>query len=143
MTARKLQLPKIPESIVQEIYNSARTKKNLVEKIDSYKWVAASDAIQQWCKENICTDMYWGVQIISNNLPVHKDIVTEIKLNYIIDSAGANVITKFYDDDMNLIQTVEFEENEWYILDVSKYHEVVGVNQDQSRISVTGRIFPI
>jgi hypothetical protein len=143
MTARKLQLPKIPDNIVQEIYISAQTKKSLVEKIDAYKWVAASDVVQQWCKENICADMYWGVQIISNDLPVHKDIDTEIKLNYIIDSAGDKVITKFYNDDMNLIQTVEFEENEWYILNVSKYHEVAGVGQGQFRISVTGKIFPI
>jgi hypothetical protein len=143
MTARKLQLPKIPDNIVKEIYNSARNKKNLVKKGEAYEWVSACKMVQQWCKENICTDMYWGIQIISNNLPLHKDIDTEIKLNYIIDSAGDSVITKFYDDNMNLIQAVEFEENQWYILDVSKYHEVVGVNQDKSRISVTGKIFPI
>jgi hypothetical protein len=143
MTARKLQLPKIPDNIVKEIYNSARNKKNLVKKGEAYEWVSACEMVQQWCKENICTDMYWGIQIISNNLPLHKDIDTEIKLNYIIDRAGDSVITKFYDDNMNLIQAVEFEENQWYILDVSKYHEVVGVNQDKSRISVTGKIFPI
>ena len=142
MTAKKILLPKIPDYVVQEIYKSVNDEKDLVQKNQAYKWVSASDTVQKWCKENICPNIHWGIQIISGNLAIHKDTDTQVKFNYIIDRAGNCVVTKFYDNNMNVIDTVEFEEREWYILNVSTYHDVTGIANDAFRISVTGRIFP-
>lgn len=143
MTARKILLPRIPNDIVEQIHQSARELINLVDYSENnYKWAAANDAVQTWCKQNISPDMYWGVQIIDGHLAAHKDIGTKTKFNYIIDAAGTNVITHFYDDDMKLVETVQFEEHTWYILDVTMFHEAVGVEPGRVRLSLTGRIFP-
>ena len=141
MTARKIFLPKIPKNIIEEIYNDIELAKDSVQKNNVYTWISASCMVQEWCQKNICPDIHWGIQVISGNLDVHKDIGTQIKFNYIINSAGSDVVTKFYDDNMNIIDTIKFEVEEWYILDVSKYHGVTGVDRDQVRISITGRIF--
>lgn len=143
MTARQIFLPQIPADIVEQVYQSANELVNLVNYHENnYKWVAANDAVQQWCRENISPDMYWGVQIIDGNLLAHKDIGTKIKFNYIIDAAGTNSVTHFYDDEMKLVETVHFKEHVWYILDVTMFHEVTGLEPGQIRLSLTGRIFP-
>ena len=141
MTARKILLPRLPDQIVELVRQGAELEQGLVQRSEVYKWASAPEGVQEWCKQNICPDMYWGIQIISGNLPMHKDIGTQVKFNYIIDAAGAAVVTNFYDDEKNLIDTVHFQEHEWYILDVSTYHEVVGVDAG-TRLSLTGRIFP-
>jgi hypothetical protein len=143
MTARQILLPQVPDNIVEQIQQSARELVNSVEyKESNYKWAAANDQVQQWCRQNISPDMYWGVQIIDGYLAAHKDQGTQAKFNYIIDAAGQDVVTNFYDDDMKLIETVHFLEHAWYILDVTMLHEVVGVEPGQVRLSLTGRIFP-
>jgi len=143
MTARQILLPKVPDDIVEQIRQSASELVNSVEyKESNYKWAAANHQVQQWCKKHISPDMYWGVQIIDGYLAAHKDQGTKIKFNYIIDAAGQDVVTNFYDDEMKLAETVHFLEHAWYILDVTMFHEVVGVEPGQVRLSLTGRIFP-
>jgi hypothetical protein len=144
MTARKILLPKIPSNIVQEVYNAINdiTDELTVITSGAYEWISANKTVQDWCKDNICPDMHWGIQVISGNLEKHKDIGTTAKFNYIIDSAGSNVETVFFDDNFNIIEVVVFEEHSWYILDVSIYHEVTGIERNKKRISLTGRIFP-
>jgi hypothetical protein len=143
MTARQIFLPQVPDNIVEQIRQSARELVNVVEHNDkNYIWAAANQQVQQWCRQNISPDMYWGVQIIDGHLAAHKDQGTQAKFNYIIDAAGQDVVTNFYDDDMKLVETVHFLEHTWYILDVTMLHEVVGVKHGQVRLSLTGRIFP-
>ena len=128
MTARQIFLPQVPGDIVDQIRQSARDLVNSVEyKESNYTWAAANDRVQQWCRKNISPDIYWGVQIIDGHLPAHKDVGTQVKFNYIIDAAGASVVTHFYDDNKHLVETVHFLENTWYILDVTMFHEVVGI----------------
>ena len=143
MTARQIFLPQVPADIVEQVRLSAHDLVNLVEHNDkNYKWAAANQQVQQWCCKHISPDMYWGVQIIDGYLAAHKDQGTQVKFNYIIDAAGASVVTHFYDDEMKLVETVHFKERTWYILDVTMFHEVVGVATGQARLSLTGRIFP-
>ena len=133
MTARRIQLPTVPDEIIKNIVDNVDFTGNI------YHWKAAPELTQKWCRENICSDMYWGIQIITGDLPAHKDIDTEVKFNYIIHSGGDNVLTNFYDNN-NLIETVNFASNAWYIMNVSVEHAVVGVKS--ARVSLTGRIFP-
>lgn len=143
MTARQIFLPQVPAEVVEQVRLSAQDLVNVVEHNNkNYKWAAANEQVQQWCRQNISPDMYWGVQIIDSDLPVHKDLGTQAKFNYIVDTAGGDVVTNFYDDEMKLVETITFKEHAWYILDVTMFHEVVGVEPGQVRLSLTGRIFP-
>jgi hypothetical protein len=134
MTARHIQLPTLPREIIQDIVDNVDFIGNI------YHWKDAPELTQQWCRDNICSDMYWGIQIITGDLPAHKDIGTEVKFNYIIHSGGETVLTNFYDNSGNLIETINFVSNAWYIMNVSIEHSVVGV--ESTRVSLTGRIFP-
>ena len=151
MFIKKIFLPRLPHYIIDQIYESIKYNLDAWNKVDipseydkftMYNWLPANELIQDWCKSNISPDLYWGVQVIDENLPMHKDHGTQIKFNYIIDQGGINVKTNYYDDEGTLLDSYIMEDHEWYILDVSKNHSVTDVISGQKRISITSRIIP-
>ena len=142
MTVRQILLQAVPESIVQQIHSSIADDIGTVTH-DNYNWQPANDAVQTWCKQHVSPDMYWGIQVITGNLKMHKDIGTCIKFNYIIDTAGTGVVTNFYNDNHELLESVILKSHTWYLMDVAVYHSVELVEPGQTRISLTGRVFPI
>jgi hypothetical protein len=77
------------------------------------------------------------------NMPIHKDQVTKIKINYLIVPGGENVLTRFYDDNYELTHELQIEPFRWHLLDGSVHHEVINIDPDKYRFAVTGRIFPV
>jgi len=134
MTYRQINLPHPPNEVMNAVIDAVTVS------LDLYTWIPAPEVVQEWAKKNISTDMYWGIQIITGNMPKHKDIDTRVKFNYIIQTGGSDVLTGFYSDDGQLIETVNFVPYTWYLMDVATAHSVVGV--ESTRISLTGRVFP-
>ena len=134
-------LPKLPEHLVSEVHASIVGNQNHPGKTSYngiYDWLPANDKIQEWCTDNISKDIYWGIQVITDDLPAHKDIGTICKFNYIICGDLCN--TNFYNDDNELIESVILEHEQWYILNTNVNHDVTGV--ENTRITLTGRICP-
>jgi hypothetical protein len=137
-----LNLPQIPAGIVDNL-NYNFDQYNQHNRLgDAYLW---SDSFNQevnaWCQANICEDMYWGFQIISGDLPAHKDIGTEIKLTYLINTGGDRVLTNFYaEDKITVTDSYMIPEGRWHLLQANRYHGVHNV--ESTRFSVTGRVFP-
>jgi len=149
MTVKRILLPKLPTDIIDEVYksievgtNQAFEGDNASYKTDQYAWIAANQIVQDWCNANISPDIYWGVQVITSDMPVHKDLGTQLKFNYIIDSGGDNVVTNFYNDNFELTSSTTCDLNTWYILDVATHHDVKNIEQGKQRVSITGRILP-
>jgi len=145
---RKLLLPRLSDNIINEVYNSIDQNSNLWDretvplKLNMYNWMPANDVVQDWCKFNISPDLYWGIQVIDANLPMHKDHGTEIKFNYIIDQGGSNPITNYFDDEGKLIDSYTLMPHTWYILNVAVNHSVLNIEPGKKRISITSRIMP-
>jgi len=145
---KKINLPKLPNDIVIEILNNNINGRNEAfdnhpdEALNFYKWVSANEKVQTWCKENISQDIHWGIQIIEKDLPIHNDLGTLAKFNYVIANGGNDVVTNFYDDEKTLIDSHNLELNQWYILNVEIYHNVQNIQKNSKRISITGRIMP-
>ena len=142
MTVRQVNMPSVPQHVVTEIYNCVDQGTSAVV-YDNYSWMPANNAVQAWCKQHVSPDMYWGIQVITGNLKMHKDIGTCIKFNYIIDTAGPHVVTNFYNDNHELLESVILKSHTWYLMDVAVYHSVELVDPGQTRISLTGRVFPV
>jgi hypothetical protein len=107
-----------------------------------YSWLPANNVIQEWCKENISPDLYWGVQVIDADLPMHKDHGTEIKFNYIIDQGGSDSVTSYYDDEGVLLDFYTMDPHAWYILNVAVNHGVTNIMPGRRRVSITSRVMP-
>lgn len=143
MFIRHINLPKIPTDLIKELPADLSVYTNKALSFPNYIWSETfNQKINQWCKENICPDMYWGFQIITGDLLQHKDNGTKTKFNYLISTGGDQVITTFYDDDQT---TVLYEEHipaeSWHIFKADSFHDVKGINKGAVRFCVTGRIF--
>ena len=135
-------LPQLPKDLEDEIYISIEENKNVdtdaVNIGDIYTWIPCNDKLQNWCKENISKDVYWAIQVITDDLPIHEDADTEVKFLYVIQ--GKDAVTRFYDKDFKELNSQVLELREWYILNTSVFHNVTDVNK--TRIAITGRILP-
>lgn len=142
---RYINLPRLPAEILAQINPNF----DLYEKKDAgrhgniYTWSDSfNQAINEWCQQNICNEMYWGFQIIRGDLVPHIDITTTVKMTYLVDTGGPDVITEWYSDDKTtVIDSVVLEANRWHVLKVDTWHGVRNVDPGAVRLSITGRMF--
>lgn len=144
---RFLNLPRIPDDILCQINREfdSYQRKNPGTGVnrDVYVWSDSfNQVINDWCQQNICSEMYWGFQIIRGNMQPHVDNVTVIKMNYLVDTGGPDVITEWYaEDGVTVIDSVVIDPHRWHILKVDTLHGVKNVMPGATRFSITGRIF--
>ena len=137
-----LNLPSIPQHIIDSLILdvSQHHQHNNARQHGPYTWSDyCTEALDQWCKENISNEMYYGLQLMTSDVPVHQDFETQIKINYIIDPGGADVVTSFYDDRSNKLASYCIEPNRWHIFKANTHHGVSNITT--TRISVTAKIF--
>lgn len=142
---RYFKLPAIPSDIIDQLPKDFDQYKLEGQYADgAYSWSHDhNDEINQWCRQHICENMYWGFQIMRGDVPMHKDFGTETKLVYLIQPGGSEVKTNFYADDRQTVtHSYIIPVNHWHVLRASAYHSVDGVEPGQVRFSLTGRIFP-
>jgi hypothetical protein len=143
---RYVNLPRLPDNILEHInfnfdqYSTGKASVNA--RTDKYSWTDSfNKEINEWCQKNICDEIYFAFQIIRGDLPAHKDLGTKTKFCYLLSLGGDNVITSFYDDQKNILESVKFELHRWHILKVDSYHGVQGMEPGKTRFSITGQIF--
>jgi hypothetical protein len=142
---RYLSLPLIPQSVTDQINRNF----DQYEKKDPgghgliYTWSDSfNQAVNDWCQQNICAEMYWGFQIIRGDLMPHIDNVTKVKLTYLVDTGGDHVITEWYDTDKTtVLDSVTLAANRWHMLKVDTWHGIRNVDPGAVRLSITGRVF--
>jgi hypothetical protein len=138
---RYLELPKIPDDILQ-IIPTELNKYHCKINYGTYNW---SDSFNQelnaWGQQYICKDMYFAFQLMTGDVPIHKDIGTKTKLVYLLCTGGDNVITNFYNKNNKCTHSYHIELHRWHILQASRKHSVDGIVPGSLRLSVTGRIF--
>ena len=155
---RYLNLPKIPQSIVDNLnYNFEQYQKrdlpdNFQGGQDAMRvaqlWTESfNKEVNEWCKENICDSMYWAFLITDGDLAVHIEEASKglasVKLNYVIESGGDNVVTDFWANDAKtLTHSFCIEPHRWHIFKADSYHSVRGIEPGKFRFSVTGKVFP-
>ena len=143
---RYLEFPCIPDSLLEGLnWNvSEYTRKGESRIPNEFLWSDDHNQnLDRWGKENICSNMYFAFQIIFNDLPLHKDLGTVCKLNYILDPGGDNVLTEWYEDDQKtLLQSCVIDPGRWHIFKADSYHTVKNLQPGRTRFAITARIFP-
>ena len=138
-----LNLPVIPQEIIDTLVldiKEHRRQNNTVIR-DSYTWSDyQTEKLNAWCKQNISNDLYYGIQLMTADVPVHADFGTKTKINFVIGTGGDQVLTKFYDPDQKiLLDSYQIEPFRWHIFKADLPHEIVNITG--TRVSVTARIF--
>jgi hypothetical protein len=137
-----INLPQIPKDILSSVcldFDAYQAKSGW----DNYVWTDTFNTeVNDWCKKNICQDMYWGFQIITGDIKKHKDQGTRTKFVYLLQTGGDQVYTRFWDDSgETLLDEYLIESNRWHVLKVDSVHSVEGVAKGSVRFSITGKIF--
>lgn len=76
----------------------------------------------------------FAFQLITTDLPIHKDFERRTCYNYIF-SSGGDVNTVWYDDNLQQIESVIFPERVWHNIRVDTFHNVTNVSG--TRIALT------
>ena len=95
--------------------------------------------LHEWVKNNVPFKLIPQYQIITTDMPIHKDR-TIFSYNYFISTGGANVLTNVFDDNYAIVQSVRIPELEWYRLSSLQFHSVTGVEPNQYRIALSLRM---
>ena len=138
-----LNFPVIPDHLRDMAINkiSKNPDSRIVKSNENYKWTIVKDnELEQWLVTNISPSLFWGLQIITGDMRIHSDNPTTVKICYLFELGGDNVITEFYHNDQ-IIDSIKIDHDRWHILNVMINHSVRGVESGKTRISLTGRIF--
>jgi hypothetical protein len=139
MFVKEIALPEVPVDILEIARQQAI---NWVESVKGtnkmYRWIPANPIVDKWCKENICEYAQWAVQVLTGDLPKHIDESSQVKIQYLIEAGGNNVISKSYKNDY-VVHSVVCDTNKWYISQTNEFHGVYGVTD--VRIALAARLF--
>jgi hypothetical protein len=139
MFVKGIALPEVPSDLLTIVRQQALDWVESVKGTNKmYRWIPVTPAVEKWCKENVCEYAQWAVQVLIADLPKHTDENSQVKIQYILDTGGENVISKSYKNDY-VVHSMVCDANKWYILHTDKFHGVYGVTG--IRIALAGKVF--
>lgn len=135
MNLQYLNLPKLPENMIKEVYKSLEGVNIYPYPLDEYQSFAATQPLQEYTKSLFDFSHNTLVQIIKDNLGLHKDFCRKQAYNYILEPGGDNVLTCWYNEEKNLIESHCIDAHRWHKLNVDVFHNVENITK--SRIAIT------
>lgn len=132
MNVEYLELPKIPEELIVDIYQTVRNtpakdrhsepKNTDAEKNNAWNSIKASEQLKAFTHSIFDFEHDVHIFVLAGDLPIHKDNTRNIAYNYVLETGGAS--TNFHDSDKNLIEEHNIERFRWHKLKVDEYHSV-------------------
>lgn len=132
MNIEYLNLPKIPEELIVDIYQTIRNtpakdrhsnmKETDAEKHAAWNSIKVSKELKHFTESifNFNHDVH--IFVLSNDLPMHKDNTRNVAYNYVLETG--NAVTNFHNKDGDIVESYSIDRFVWHKLDVSQYHSV-------------------
>ena len=130
------QIPKIPESIINITEEEIRRIPDRFKgtKTSTYTLHNATQELKEFLQPYF-NETEVAFQLITDDLPIHKDFGRSSCYNYLIKSGG-EASTVWYDDNLKEIDRVIFPTHVWHQMSVERYHSVVDIKDIRISISV-------
>ncbi len=132
MNVEYLDLPKIPENLIVDIYQTIRnTEPNLrhsvpegtdAEKHNAWNSIKASEQLKEFTRSIFNFEHDVHIFVLSGDLPIHKDNTRDVAYNYVLETGGAS--TNFHNENKELIEEHNIETFKWHKLNVKEFHSV-------------------
>lgn len=133
MNVEYLDLPKIPEELIVDIYqtirNTAPKERHSVpegtdaEKNNAWNSIKASDKLKEFTRSIFDFEHDVHIFMLAGNLPTHTDNTRDVAYNYVLETGGAS--TNFHDADKTLIEEHAILPFCWHKLNVKEFHSVL------------------
>lgn len=136
-------LPQIPQDIlnllteesIRQIPNRFNGQPITDNPTPKYSLHTVTQDLEKFLKPYFPQDVNIAFQLITEDLPIHKDYGRSSCYNYIVE-LGGYVTTVWYNDHLKEIDSAIFPEKVWHKIDVSTFHNVKGVTSTRIAISV-------
>lgn len=145
MNVEYLDLPKIPEDLIVDIYQTIRNtapkerhsvpKETDAEKHNAWNSIKASEKLKAFTRSLFDFEHDVHIFVLSGDLPVHKDNTRDVAYNYVLETGNAS--TNFHDADQVLIEENKIEPFRWHKLDVKEFHSVLIPEPPRVLVSVS------
>ena len=140
-----LNYPKVPKELLKELPAILSTKDDFPRVTGAgyyppMQCYHITGLLLEWIKHNIPIKFGSIIHInhICDTIVTHRDYQTErYKVNYIFDTGGPNVRTRFYDEDKTLVEQYVIPAGKWHTFDSMIYHDVTGIRSGSYRIAIT------
>lgn len=131
------KIPKIPDHLINLTEEEIRNIPNKFDGVKATKYTLhnVTKEIEDYLRPHFNSDVNIAFQLITDDLPVHKDYGRTSCYNYIIESGG-DVSTVWYDNNIKEIDRIKFPTHVWHNINVETFHNVVGINNTRIAISV-------
>ena len=131
------KIPEIPSELIDITENEIRKIPNIFNGVTAKKYSlhAVTKELKNFLKPYFNSNVNIAFQLITGELPVHKDYGRTNCYNYIIKTGG-DVDTVWYDNDLKEIERVNFSAYRWHNINVETFHNVIGVDSTRIAISV-------
>lgn len=134
-----LNLPELPKHIVDTV---SLQRQDYEFGAGGYWTDQHNQLINQWCQQHICSSAYFAFQCFVNDVDLHRDSGTQVKLNYVLSTGGDQVYTEFYNDDgVTQIDKIIIEPRRWHLFQANVLHRVSGIEPGHTRFAITTRMF--
>ena len=136
-----LDLPDVPINLIgsiHDIVNNYDKPNDLVRPPDdnTYRARTVKKDLEDWINTVFYDKHVVHYQIISTNMPPHKDR-RNTAFNYILDTGGDNVQTRFFDDDKNLLHAQIIRRHRWHRIPTHIMHDLDGISPSRVRVAIT------
>lgn len=145
MNVEYLDLPKIPEELIVDIYqtirNTAPKERHSVpegtdaEKHNAWNSIKASEKLKEFTRSLFDFEHDVHIFVLSGDLPVHKDNTRDVAYNYVLETGGAS--TNFHNEEKVLVEENFIEPFRWHKLDVKEFHSVLIPQPPRVLVSVS------
>jgi hypothetical protein len=145
MNVEYLDLPKIPDHLIVDIYQTIRNtpakdrhsnkEGTDAEKNAAWNSIKASDNLKRFIATLFREEHDVHIFVLSDNLPMHKDNTRDIAYNYVLETGDAN--TNFHNDQGDVVETYPITPFVWHKLNVLNYHSVSIPNGPRIVVSVS------
>lgn len=145
MNVEYLELPKLPEDLIVDIYQTIRNtpskdrhsepKNTDAEKNNAWNSIKASEKLKEFTRSIFDFEHDVHIFVLSGDLPIHKDNTRDVAYNYILETGDAN--TNFHDADKKLTEENKIDPFRWHKLDVKEFHSVLIPKPPRVLVSVS------
>ena len=139
---RELDIPKIPDHLLyldpDYIVNNQPNIWNVIE-TEVYRQYQVSkkliDFVQPYFEFDITNNLKY--QILTKNIPIHKDRGRTKAINYLVEPGGDNVETIWYTDDLIPLYKKEIAVHKWHIINTEINHGISGIKNKRLALTIS------
>jgi len=146
-TTCKVDIPPVPAELIMPLDHMhklnpvvLRQQDGSVYQADWYRVYTCNQDLKDWVIMNFPIEVELVEYVVSDRaIIMHTDLGRNCAYNYLIDAGGTNIVTEFYNaDESQMLDSIEYQTNKWYRLNVGTPHRVSGVQtHPRFLISVT------